>query len=177
MDLFLMLIILFILLVVIFFSVVQMYNIVFRGFAPFISTKFNALLTILKELELTGKEVVYELGAGKAGFLRAIEERFKNEKLIGVEHSWWPYCLARVQIMLSGSKIKLIRDDIFKINLKEADVIYCFLNPKMMYLLEKKFKEECRPGTLIISYHFRMKGLDPERIIKEDKDSIYFYRI
>ncbi|MDD3711321.1 MAG: hypothetical protein PHP37_01845 [Patescibacteria group bacterium] len=177
MNLFLMLLILAVLLIIMVFSLIQLYNIAFRGFAPFISTKFNAILAILKELNLSGQETVYELGAGKAGFLRAIEQKFKNEKLIGIEYAWWPYCLARMQIMLSGSKIKLIRNDIFKVNLKEADIIYCFLSPKMMDLLEKKFRKECRPGTLIISYHFRMKGEEPEKVIKENKNSIYFYRI
>jgi len=171
------LVFLLLLLVVAIFSIIQFYNIVFRGFAPFISTKFNAIISILKELELRGDEVVYELGAGKAGFLRAVEEKFKNEKLIGIEYSWWPYFLAKMQIIISGSKIKLINKDIFKVNLKEADVLYCFLSPKMMLLLEKKFKDECRPGTLIISYHFRMPNYEPERIVKEGKNSIYFYRI
>ena len=159
------------------FASIQFYNIVFRGFAPFISTKFNAILSILKELELTGEENIYELGSGKAGFLREVEQKFNNSNLIGVEYSWWPYFLAQMQIKLSNSKIKLIRKDIFKVNLKEADVIYCFLSPEMMGKLEKKFRVECRSGTLIISYHFRIPSFEPEKVIKEEKNNIYFYRI
>ena len=156
---------------------VQFYRIVFRGFAPFISTRFNAILAILKELNLKGDEIVYELGSGKAGFLRAIEQKFGNQILFGVENSWWPYLLAKMQIRLSGSKIELIKKDLFKVNLKEADIIYCFLNKKMMLKLRTKFQQECRPGTLIISYHFRIPGMDAERIVKEDKNNIFFYRI
>lgn len=177
MELFLMLFILVVLLTIMVFSIIQFYNIVFRGFAPFISTKFNAILLILKELNLNGQEVVYELGAGKAGFLRAVEQKFNNTKLIGIEHSFWPYCLARMQTILSGSKIKLIKKNILNVNLKEANVIYCFLNVKTMELLEKKFKEECRPGTLIISYVFKLAGLEPEKVVKENKNNIYFYRM
>ncbi len=165
------------LVIIIILASIQFYNIVFRGFAPFISTKFNAILSILKELDLSGEETVYELGAGKAGFLRAVEQKFNVSNLIGVEYSWWPYLLAKMQIIISGSKIKIIRKDIFKINLKEANIIYCFLSPEMMERLENKFKEECQKGTLIISYHFRMKNLEPEKVIKEEDNSIYFYRI
>lgn len=165
------------LVIIIILASIQFYNIVFRGFAPFISTKFNAILSILKELDLSGEETVYELGAGKAGFLRAVEQKFNVSNLIGVEYSWWPCLLARMQIIISGSKIKIIRKDIFKINLKEANIIYCFLSPEMMERLENKFKEECQKGTLIISYHFRMKNLEPEKVIKEEDNSIYFYRI
>lgn len=166
-----------VLILVLILASVQFYNIVFRGFAPFISTKFEAVLTILKDLDLKGSECIYELGSGKAGFLRAVEQRFGNKKLIGVEYSFFPYILAKIQIALSGSFIKIIRKDMFKINLKEADIIYCFLSPEMMIKLEKKFKTECRPGTLVISYHFKLPNFEPERILKEDNDNIYFYRI
>lgn len=159
------------------FASIQFYNIVFRGFAPFISTKFEAILTILKDLKLKGDEYVYELGSGKAGFLRAVEQRFGNKNLIGIEYSFFPYILAKIQIALSGSAIKIIRKDIFKVNLKEADILYCFLSPEMMERLEKKFREECRPGTLVISYHFRLPNIEPEKVLKENNNNIYFYRI
>lgn len=159
------------------FSSIQFYNIIFRGFAPFISTKFEAILTILSDLNLKGDEHIYELGSGKAGFLRAVEQKFSNTKLTGVEYSFFPYFLAKIQIILANSKIKLIKKDMFDVDLKDADVVYCFLMPEMMALLEKKFKTECRPGTLIISYHFRMPNTEPEKILKEKKNSIYFYRI
>ncbi len=166
-----------VLLVILFFVIIQFYNIVFKGFAPFISTKFNAIISILKELDLSGDECVYELGAGSAGFLRAIEQKFKNKKLIGVENSYWPYFLTKIQISLSASSIKLIKNDIFKVNLKEADIIYCFLNSKTMNKLAKKFKEECRPNTLIISYIFQIKEFEYEKVIKDGSNNIYFYRI
>lgn len=169
--------VLLILLVILVLASVQFYNIVFRGFAPFISTKFNAVLTMLKDLDLNGDEHVYELGAGKAGFLRAIEQRFGNKKLTGVEYSFFPYFLAKIQIALSNSNIDLIRKNIFEVNLSDADIVYCFLIPKMMAMLEGKFKKECRPGTLIISYHFQIPNMEPEKILKEEKDNIYFYRI
>jgi 16S rRNA A1518/A1519 N6-dimethyltransferase RsmA/KsgA/DIM1 with predicted DNA glycosylase/AP lyase activity len=159
------------------FAGIKFYNIVFRGFAPFVSTRFKAILGILKEMDLNGDEHVYELGAGKAGFLRAVEQKFRNLELTGVEYSWWPYILARIQVILSGSRIKLVRKNIFKVNLKDADVIYCFLSDTMMKKLEKKIKEECRPNTMVISYNFPFPNIESEKVIKEGKDNIYFYRI
>ena len=47
----------------------------------------------------------------------------------------------------------------------------------MMAALEKKIKEECRPGTLVISYCFSMKGMEPEKILKDGLNNIYFYRV
>lgn len=156
---------------------IQFYRILFKGFAPFISSGFNVILTVLKELDLSGKEVVYELGSGSAGFLRSIEQKFKNQELVGVEYSWWPYILSSIQIAFSGSKIKILRKDIFKVDLKDADIIYCFLNKKTMAKLSKKFAKECRPGTLIISYCFTLPNYEPEKTVKEKNNNIYFYRI
>lgn len=169
--------ILIVLILVLISASIQFYNIVFRGFAPFISTKFEAILTILKDLNLKGDEHVYELGSGKAGFLRAIEQRFGNKNLTGIEYSFFPYILAKIQIAISGSAIKIIKKDMFKVSLKDADILYCFLSPEMMLKLEKKFKTECRPGTIVISYHFKLPNFEAERILKENDDNIYFYRI
>ena len=166
-----------ILIIVLILSAIQFYRIVFRGFAPFISTRFNVIISVLKELDLKGNEVIYELGSGSAGFLRAVEQKFKSQKLVGIEYSWWPYFLSKIQVIFSNSKIKLIRKDMFKVDLKEADVIFCFLNIKMMIKLEDKFKKECRPGTLIISNIFKLPTIEPEKVIRENGNNIYFYRI
>lgn len=156
---------------------IQFYRILFKGFAPFISSRFSVILTVLKELDLQGNEVVYELGSGSAGFLRSIEQKFKNQKLIGIEYSWWPYILSSIQIAFSGSKIKILRKNIFKVDLKEANIIYCFLNKTTMAKLSKKFTEECKQGTLIISYCFTLPNYEPEKTVKEKNNNIYFYRI
>jgi hypothetical protein len=167
----------FLLIIIFVLTSIQFYRIVFKGFAPFISSGFNVILTVLKELDLKGNEVVYELGSGSAGFLRGIEQKFKNQKLVGVEYSWWPYILSKIQIIFSGSRIKIVRKDIFKVDLKEADIIYCFLNIETMVKLEKKFVKECKPGTLIISYCFTLPNHEPEKTVREKNNNIYFYRI
>lgn len=161
----------------IFFSV-QFYNIVFRGFAPFISTGGLVIKKIMEELEIKDGAKVYELGCGKAGFLSAAEKKNPKADFTGVEYSSMPYVMARMQLSLIKSKIKIIKQNFFETNLRDADIIYCFLNIKTMVELEKKFKAECKPGTIIVSYMFTLpntpllKKLD---ISKNDK--VYFYKI
>ena len=54
---------------------VQFFNIIFRGHAPFISTRPNVINKIFLGLNLpknfSGQ--VYELGCGKAGFLKSFQ--------------------------------------------------------------------------------------------------------
>lgn len=158
------------------FSITQFYRVLFRGFAPFVSTKFKTILNLLKEVDLKEDDFVYELGSGKAGFLRAVEQKFNLKNLYGVEYAFLPYFLARIQIAFSNSRIKLIRKNIFKVNLEKADLIYCFLSPDMMMMLKKKFEKECKKGCVVVSYKFEIPEMEAEKVIKEDKDNIYFYR-
>jgi hypothetical protein len=158
----------------------QFYNIIFRGFAPFISSRPFVIQTVLRELNMKEDAKVYELGCGKAGFLRAIEEKYPRARLVGIENSLWPYLLARLQKVLSKSKMELRKGDLFKADIKDADVIYCYLINTMMPRVGEKVKGECKPGTLIVSYIFSIPGWTPEKDVEVKEkpgEKIHFYRV
>ncbi|MDO9399531.1 MAG: class I SAM-dependent methyltransferase [bacterium] len=174
-------IILLIILAILFFVVVflalQLFNIIFLGFAPFISAQPQIINKILAEIDLQPGDKVYELGCGYAGFLRAICDKFPKVEAIGIENDFWPYFLARIQIAISGKNIKIIRKNLFKVNLSDADLIYCYLNVDMMEKLKEKFNKECKSGAVIVSYRFPLHGLNTTKVIQSEKGSIYFYKV
>lgn len=159
------------------FLLSQFFNILFRGYAPFISTNSEVIDKISEEIKLDSDPKFYELGCGKASFLRAISEKFPQAECVGIEYSFLPWLIAKIQTVFKQSKIKIQKNNIFKVNLADADYVYCYLNPKMMGLLEKKFKEECKPGTKIISYTFSLPNFKPEKTLEADGGKIYFYSI
>jgi hypothetical protein len=160
------------------FFLVQFYNILFRGFAPFVSTHPLVVSRVILEARLAPGQQVYELGCGKAGFLVGLEKKFPQAKYAGIEYAFWPWFVAKAQLLLAGSKIKLIKQNLFNADIADADLIYCYLNPKMMQDLEIKFKKECKPGTQIISYCFPMTEMPPEKTIElEDNTRVYYYTI
>jgi len=166
----------FLLFIVLIFMTVQFYNIVFRGYAPFISSSPQVITKIMAELDLKSGSKVYELGCGKAGFLRAVSQKFPQAECMGIENSPWPYLMAKIQASMSQGKIMIINNDMFKVNLKDADLIYCYLNTGMMEKLEKKFKAECRTGTQIISNAFPLPNSKPVKVVEEKgTGKIYFY--
>lgn len=160
------------------FFLVQFYNILFRGFAPFVSTHPSIISRItLDAEELQGKKI-YELGCGSAKFLSALEQKFPEATLVGIEYSFLPWLIARCRLAAAGSKIKLVKKNIFKINLADADLIYCYLSIKTMKELALKFKQECKPGTQIISYIFSLPDLLPTKTIElEDNTRVHYYVI
>ena len=164
------------------FFVIQFYNIIFRGYAPFISSKPRVIREILKELrelKVNPQVVIYELGAGQAGFLRAARQRFPQAKLVGIEYSFLPFILGKIQSALTNSKIEFIKKNFFAINLSSAEIIYCYLNTDTMKRLELILKRKCRRGTIVISYQFPLPHLAPIKVtsLNNDKDKIYFYKL
>lgn len=155
---------------------VEFYNIVFRGFAPFISTKSKVILAALAELKLKGDEKVYELGCGRAGFLQAVVEKWPTVKTLGIEYHIWPYLLAKIQISLHKLHIGLRRGDLFKEDFRQADVMYCFLNPPMMEKLAAKLKAEAKPGAQLVSYMFTLPGYQTAKEYHDGNDYLFFYQ-
>lgn len=160
---------------------IQFYQILINGFPPFLTTKKKIVDLIITEIkknniELGGK-IVYELGCGKALFLSGMEKEYKNAKLIGVENSPIPYLISKVRFFLRRSRVILKRENFFKMNLKEADLIYCYLNVRTMASLREKLLAECRPGTIIISCTFLLPKVEAVKIIELEDRKVYFYKI
>jgi trans-aconitate methyltransferase len=177
MTMFLFILLILILIFLIFF-VTQFYNIVFRGFAPFVCTKPKVIKGILEELKVDDKAIIYELGCGRAGFLHACRKKYPKAELIGVEYSFLPYIIGQIQNSFIGDKLKIIKQNFLKVDLSQANVVYCYLNIETMKKLAVKFEKECRPGTIIISYLFPLPNMESEKILKirHEKDKVYFYR-
>jgi len=167
------------------FFVSQFYNIIFRGYAPFISTGRETIRKIITEAKAGGLPggradeplIIYELGCGRAKFLQEAEKVFPAAELIGVENLSILYILGRLKFKLRNSRIKLIKKDFFTLSLQDAALIYCYLNNAAMESLGKKFKRECRAGTRIISRSFKIPQLTPEKIRMIKNKPVYFYRI
>ena len=165
-------------LLVVVFLLIEFYNITFRGYAPFIPTGNKAISAAVENISLPETGTVYELGCGQAGFLRELRKKYAKANLYGVEYNLFPYLIGQIQNSLSKSNIQFIKKNFFKVDLSQADAIYCFLSIRTMADLEPKFKAECKPGTKIISYNFTLPNHTPEKVVEmENKNKIYFYKI
>lgn len=163
-------------LVLIFFSV-QLFFVVFRSHAPFISTRAKLIKSIVRQINLPNNGVVYELGCGNAGFLRELGRKHPEAELLGVEKFFWPWLIAQTQDALYKNKVSIVKDDIFNLNLTRADLIYCFLNTETMKKVADKIKNEGKPGAVLISYQFKLPGHEPYKTIEENNDRVYFYQL
>ena len=159
------------------FTVAQFYNVIIRGLPPFLPTQNVMIAKAVENIRLDRRDVVYELGCGRAKFLRNLAHRFPEAEYVGIEYSFLPYSLAYLQILISRLPVRLIKDNFFKIDLARATVLYFYLLPETMRRLSLKIKQECRPGTRVISYQFSLPDLDLERISIYKNKRLYFYRV
>ncbi|MFH0840889.1 MAG: hypothetical protein V1865_02830 [bacterium] len=159
-------------------GIIQLSNIIFRGHAPFVPTKRKVVKKIINEINLKPGQVFYELGCGDAGLLYKLSRKYPEAKLFGIEYALLPWLLANIQISFARAKIRIKKKNMFKVDLRPADYIYCFLNVETMAKLARKIKDECKNNAIVISYVFKLPGFKPEKTVRIDKhDLVYFYRI
>ena len=99
------------------------------------------------------QDQVYDLGAGTGALLfRALESGAR--RVVGVELEPLRFLWLRLRRRRNPlrDRLELRREDLFRTDLTEADVVLVFLWPKAMRRLSAKFRRELRPGARIVSY-------------------------
>jgi len=142
------------------------FDLLLRGFIPFICSRPWVVEQILAEFELKKEDpVIIGLSCGRSGFFNELGKKYPKAKLIGIEPSFFPYLVAKVQVLIRFSSIKVYYKKIRHIDVSQADFIYSHLYPDKMEDLGTKLKFECQAGTKIISTGFNIKDLNPYKII------------
>ena len=144
-------------------------DLLLRGFAPFIPARPWVVEATANNLKLKKYECAYALGSGRSGFIHEFEKLFPDSRVFAVEYDRFPFLVASSQILirklLGSSRIKIIKSSIHRLNISDADFIYCHLYPEQMGGLGKKLKFECRPGIQVVSNGFLIPDLEIKRTV------------
>lgn len=130
---------------------------------------------IMFEAAKSGAIVVgYEIDPLKAFWITCqIEGKFHLHRLMtegmtgGLAHN--PYKFDEELVRTS-----IIRKNLLDADLSKADVVYCYLAPKLMQLIGEKAKKEMKHGSKIITVEHKIPALLPSHIDLASK--IYVYR-
>ena len=128
---------------------------------PYVPTPHPVVRMMVTLAKLRGDETIYDLGCGDARLLIEAKRRYPAIRAIGYELPIGVYLLAKFRVFLSRLRIDIRLQDFRKANVGNADVIFLYLIPEVFAALEKKFQEELRPGTTIISHGFEFPGRTP----------------
>lgn len=143
-------------------------------FVPYIPTPKRVVRQMVDLADLQGNECIYDLGCGDGRVLIEAKKRQPAVTAIGYEISPIPYLLARMNAFLKRQEVDLLYKSFFAEDLSDADLIFLYQMPHMMEKLERKFIEELRPGTRIISHGFRFQGREPVETLHIGKKPTIF---
>lgn len=143
----------------------------FRG-APYAVVGKKRLATIIELLQIQPGQKIADLGSGDGRIVIACAER--GAKARGYEINPLLVGISRIKINKSGVKnAQILQKDYWRADLSECDSITLYGVTYMMGRLEKKLQKELRPGSRVVSNHFKFPTLK----ILMSKNDVHLYVI
>lgn len=108
---------------------------------------------------------VYDLGAGDGRLVIMAAKRF-GARATGVEYDDRLVAHARKLARregLSGSRFRMVKADLFTYDFRDATVVGVYLLSDMLNRLRPAF-QRLRPGTRIVSHHFKFDEWEPDEV-------------
>ncbi|MEL9990762.1 MAG: methyltransferase domain-containing protein [Thermoproteus sp.] len=137
-----------------------------RG-AGYGTSDIKAAEKAIRAVGVKGK-VFYELGCGYGAVLRLAYR--EGAVVVGVEIDPIRALICKLRCW----RCRIILGDMFKVPLRDADIVYIFQWPSVNEKLSKKFNEELKRDAIVISYYWEVPNM--ELIYLDEKAKIYVYR-
>ncbi|MDP2245899.1 class I SAM-dependent methyltransferase [Pseudomonas sp.] len=99
-----------------------------------------------------------DLGCGPAGALLWLARRFPQAQFVGVETAPLPFAVAWLRA-LSQRNCRIRYESLWRTDLAQFDVVYCFLSPAPMAELWVKASTQMAVGSLLVSNSFEVPGV------------------
>ncbi|MFA7653824.1 MAG: methyltransferase domain-containing protein [Candidatus Magasanikbacteria bacterium] len=138
---------------------------------PYLPTHKKQARLMIELANLKPGMKVVDLGSGTGRLLFLAAQ--KGAQAVGYEINpllfWW----TRIKIFIfrKNREVTVKFKSLYYADLKDVDVVFCFLFPNYMIKLEDKLFSELKPGAKIISYVFSITTRVP--IIKKEGISVY----
>jgi hypothetical protein len=118
----------------------------------------EALIALMEE---KGGRRFLDIGSGLGGVVRAVDGNGRSAS--GVETAPLVWAVSAFMSKLSG-RGRILRQDLWKTDLSQEDVVYAFLSPEPMEALWEKARQEMKPGSLLVSNSFAVPGVEPDEV-------------
>lgn len=137
-----------------------------------------AMLSLLPEREHC---VALEVGAGWGGVAVAVARARPTWEVTAVEQARVPFAFCWVrQRLLGPSNLTVVYGNGLDAIFENADVVTCYLLPETMLELRDRLETTGRPGGVLLSAAFGMRGWAAERTLRLDdlyRTEVFRYRL
>jgi len=133
--------------------------------APFVATPTPVVRQMLILAELKPGEILYDLGSGDGRAVIMAAKDF-GAKSMGVElrEDLAKRALSNIHELGLETKAQILQNDIFKVNLSQADVVFLYLTTSANEKVKPKLETELKPGARIVSHDYEILGWKPSKI-------------
>jgi len=139
---------------------------------PWVPTNKDRARKALQMAKLKPGETLYDLGAGDGRILLLAAEEF-GAKAVGVEASPLQYLFTAARCFFSGSRsnIHVRRENFYKADFSDADVLFAYMTPDHAIRFQDKFVEQLKPGARVVMIAFDFPHWKPSDV---DQDALIF---
>ncbi|WP_426172698.1 class I SAM-dependent methyltransferase [Massilia sp. TWR1-2-2] len=105
---------------------------------------------------------VIDIGSGLGGLVLDLARRRPDSTFVGIELAPLPWLASALRARLAGSGARFVRGDYEQLDLGDYDAVFAYLSPAAMDGLWRKASAEMRPGSLLLSYEFKIGAKPPD---------------
>lgn len=144
---------------------------------PYVPTPEEVVEGMLEMVGLQPGERLIDLGSGDGRIAIAAAKR--GARAMGVEINARLVSRARMNAEMAGQKdnARFVRDDLFAVSLRDADVVTLYLLPQINERLRPKLLTELRPGARVVSHAFDMGDWPPDAYERIADKNVYLWTI
>jgi len=153
--------------------------------SPFVASPLAVIRRSLTLAELKPNEVLYDLGAGDGRTLIMAAQEF-GARGVGIElrEDLVKQAVSKIVKLGLEDRVKVIHNDIFKVDLSPADVVYMYLTTSANEKVRPKLEAELKKGTRVVSHDYEIigwKAVKVERFCENPRlgyptHTIYLYK-
>ena len=139
----------------------------------YVPTPQEVVDKMLEMAEVKKDDLVYDLGCGDGRIVVTAAKKY-GCRCVGydinpkrIEES-----LENVEKNDVGNLVRIEQEDIFTLDLSEANVITLYLLPSLNVKLIPQL-EKLKPGSRIVSHDFDMRGVKPDKVVEINSDNEY----
>lgn len=112
--------------------------------------------TFLDAVPMKNDELLIDIGCGDGRVLSAARKRY-GVRAIGFEVNPLAFLLAKLRT-LGKRGITVQYRNFWKVDVGEADILFCYLFPDVMEKVARKLELELHPGARVVSGNFPLPG-------------------
>lgn len=132
---------------------------------------------IIKLLENApdGQQIV-DLGSGWGTLLLPLAKRFPEHRFIGLERAFTPFYISSFRARKMPN-LQFKRDDFFKYDLSQTNIVLMFLIGFMMPKVTTKCLKELPKGAKAVVVRFPFTDVTPDKVVDlgNDMEKLYIY--